>query len=210
MPRTRTRNTHFYSQGALANTQRLADVETPSAARTQYWLLIQDTLYFQGGVIEYGMESWKTDGTTEGTSIFDANPASNSALPPTTATLLGEDILLEMPTAMALNLISPTVRPQGQCALKSQPNSESSSHRYWGNDQWSLVREPIGGRELWRTDGTPEAPNKSFLKRQLLISYAKVLGEHIYWGEDEGGVQLWKTDGTLPGTQKVKKLSERR
>ena len=207
----------FYSQGALANTQRLADVETPSASRTQYWLLSQDTLYFQGGVTEYGMEAWQTDGTTAGTTmIFDANPASNSALPPSTATLLGDKIFFigDADGYGAEPYISDGTSA-GTMRLKDiNPNSESSAPQVLGvlGDQLIFsAYEPIGGRELWRTDGTAEGTEQIAEivpgNGSYWISYAKVIGEHIYFGgEDEGGVQLWRTDGTLPGTQKVKEI----
>ena len=207
----------FSSQGALSNTVRLAEVETPSASHTQRWLVDNDTLYFQGKDSIHGFEPWYSDGTSDGTAmILDFNPASNSAIPPAKATLLGEKIFF---TAKANGLgEEPYISdgtPEGTFLLNDiNPNEESSYPSVMGvlNDVLIFsAYEPIGGRELWRTDGTVEGteqiaelvPGNS----NTWASYASPIGDVIYFaGEDEEGVHPWKTDGTLAGTKKIKTI----
>ncbi|MFC6859362.1 ELWxxDGT repeat protein [Zunongwangia atlantica] len=81
-----------------------------------------------------------------------------------------------------------------------------------GNTDYFLADDGIHGKELWKTDGTPNGT--SMLKDILEGTYGSdpenlfVFKNHIYFSANNGitGHELWRSDGTIEGTVLVKDI----
>ncbi|WP_164002990.1 ELWxxDGT repeat protein [Pyxidicoccus caerfyrddinensis] len=92
------------------------------------------------------------------------------------------------------------------------PGSEPAGFVAVGSTLFFVAQEASSGRELWKSDGTPEGtqlvrdiypgPESSF------ISELTAVGDHVYFVATDGarGDELWKSDGTPEGTVVVRDI----
>jgi ELWxxDGT repeat protein len=73
--------------------------------------------------------------------------------------------------------------------------------------------DPVNGRELWRSDGTPAG---TYLLREIIPgatgsepAHLAAVNNTLYFSANDGksGRELWKTDGTALGTVRVKDIA---
>ncbi len=173
----------------------------------------KDTLFFIGSLGSEGNGLFKTDGSTEGTSLvkvvtpksyYDAN------------NLFGTETHLYFiaeTDSFGLELFSSDGTEEGTFMLiDSQPGPEDGYKSYedytfhaLGDKLLFPGFDEVNGREPWISDGTVEGTGLiSDLNDQTegisLYSRPVALGNRTFFTTDEG---LWETDGTSEGTQLV-------
>ena len=90
---------------------------------------------------------------------------------------------------------------------------ESDTPVFFDGEFFFVANDGESGRELWRSDGTPEGtnlvrdinPDGESDPRELTVFRG-----HLFFSADDGshGRELWKTDGTAAGTEMVLDLTQ--
>ncbi|MCS7062052.1 MAG: hypothetical protein RMN25_12935 [Anaerolineae bacterium] len=93
------------------------------------------------------------------------------------------------------------------------PNATPHGFVTWAGATWFAANHTTNGRELWRSDGTPE--NTTLVKDIFPgvsgsgPAYVTGMGAAVYFqaGDGSHGLELWKSDGTVTGTLLVKDIN---
>ncbi len=92
------------------------------------------------------------------------------------------------------------------------PNSTPHGFVTWGGATWFAANDTTNGRELWRSDGTPQ--NTTLVKDIFPgisgsgPAYMTGMGDAVYFQAGDGsyGWELWRSDGTPAGTRLIKDI----
>ena len=176
-------------------------------------------LYFMRGVGGLNPQVWRTDGTQAGTRKLSGLPSGYRAdvevagdasvlyvriRLPGTAEAIPHRVYRYDPATDAATLLSEYVVPLG----------ESQNLRVFAHARGQLFfdnNDPVTGRELWVSHGTPASTrlllNIAQETRTLASAPAEFFahGGQLYFTADDGatGRELWRSDGTFAGTQLV-------
>ena len=162
-------------------------------------------LYFMNGDVVHGVELWKTDGTTAGTSmVVDFNNGSghgwgtsfyhNNPQNPGAHYVHGNTLYYQCNDgngSSSTKLCKTDGTASGTVVLHSNLDvSRDSGHKHWGhigNTVYFLADDGTHGLELWKTDGTA---NGTVLVKDIYVGVSDissqpdlsltVFGNHIY------------------------------
>ena len=177
-------------------------------------------LYFTGNDPLHGFEIWVTDGTPAGTHLwndFTSGPESSNPLP--VLSMPGGFLFTTGEVDKPRNLFYTTSVPGTEVALLQIVgegwDQSGPFHLAWNGLAYFKNESPLGGEELWVTDGTPAGTH---------ILYDFTPGAH--WTRpltfhDFGGLtymtlwssspttnrkELWSTDGTAANTKFIMEI----
>ncbi|MDP9134408.1 MAG: hyalin, partial [Actinomycetota bacterium] len=184
-----------------------------------------NTAFFQAIDRSHGRELWRTDGTEAGTELVkDVNPGpagstDPSPRPPHLAELdgvlyfvasdgvHGDELWRSDGTEAGTELVA-DVRP-GSSGSLIPDSSHYGAITAVGDTLYFTASDGVGGRELWRSDGTAAGtrlvedinPGSDASWPIILVAVNNVL----YFTADDGvhGKELWRSDGTAAGTELV-------
>ena len=225
----------WLSDGTEAGTRKLASIPSDSAY-TNGWNCLPATL--PNGVIFFfnsdpgnSMSLWRSDGTTQGTSLVKTIAFTPSAPPYTTPTFYPQQILALNGAAYffvadvdhGAELWKSDGTAAGTVMLKDiRPGPDSCNPRGMaivGGNLYFMADDGVHGEELWKTDGTaagtvmvkdinPAGTRNDSCAYSQLYSFGVVAefnGKMLFVTDDgKRGFELWISDGTAAGTQLLK------
>jgi ELWxxDGT repeat protein len=169
-------------------------------------------VYFVADDGEHGRELWKSDGTSEGTvMVKDFFPGQNtSGVSLIDATSVGDKMFFRFGdaevwstqgTEATTNLVKIVMGP-------SAGGMPGGFTRYGDNVLFVANTNPIGGHDVWISDGTDDGT--VMLRRisetvPVAVSGFKESNGSAYFvvDGDESGIEPWITDGSEPGTNRL-------
>jgi ELWxxDGT repeat protein len=160
----------YRTDGTAAGTVLLKNIHPTGNSVPQRFMAVGDTLYFTADDGTNGRQLWKTDGTADGTVRVSNIPNDSPALAPTPLALLGGRLVFSARSddgaTLGRELWITDGTPAGTTLLKNIHPSGSSSPGFTANGTpdvavvgdhlYFAATDALHGRELWRTDGTPE------------------------------------------------------
>jgi len=208
------------SDGTEAGTYLIKDINPgsksgiPSIGNGIPSLTINNTIFlFSADDGVNGEEIWKSDGTTQGTTLLNLNrdlelntygefvAAGNSIFFSAVSGVHGKQLWFTDGNSKA---IIPKVLPDDNKLLSKLTSV--------GNQVYFMANQANTGYELWKSDGTP---NGTQLVKDIRpgaingsIGIIKSVGNKVYFSADDGtnGTELWLSDGTNTGTTLVKDI----
>ncbi|MDP9193332.1 MAG: hypothetical protein M3P06_16675 [Acidobacteriota bacterium] len=155
-----------------------------------------------------GLELWRTDGTTEGTTFADLNPGAASSVSPESLALAGDWMVFagETPAGKGIHRTDGTVA--GTSLLLAFPaghDPHEARITQAGNRVVFVYRHPgVNHDQLLITDGTEDGTH-SFVERLSVFTPGPMLdGRFLFTMLTPGGqITMWSSDGTLAGTQQL-------
>jgi ELWxxDGT repeat protein len=185
---------------------------------------VGDVLYFASNDGVHGTEPWKSDGTARGTALVkDVNPlAQTGAGFPVPMAEMGDVIYFDASDVIHGRELW---RTDGTAAgtfmvkdINPGPASSSPADTHYpvvaGGLLFFDATDPVHGRELWRSDGTPSG---TFMVKDIDPTsigtfpsssnpfFFAALGDVVLFAadDDDHGRSLWRSDGTEAGTYVV-------
>lgn len=193
---------------------RLFSVGTnqPNGIRDILGALDANTLLFQAHETATGAELYRSDGTTEGTSLLKDIAVGVDSPAPSEVVVMGSSVFFSMESAgegRELWKSDGTVNGMTLVAdLRPGPaGSNPTNLTALGGVLYFAADDGANGSELWRSDGTAAG---TFLVRDIRvgpsssqISQLTAVSNKLFFVADDGahGAELWMTDGTAAGTQ---------
>jgi len=185
--------------------KRTDDELSPFAAAAGGYLL------FAARDDDHGLEVWRTDGTTSGTSlVIDVDPGPSGSRPAAFHEGPGGIYFRSERPDVGTELWFSDGTTAGTSLLADiAPGAADSDPRVLGVAAGHLLFapwEPTHGREIWRSDGTPGGTALWIDIRPGPVSSdpwpGATVGGVIVFGADDGihGYEPWRSDGTLDGT----------
>jgi ELWxxDGT repeat protein len=179
-------------------------------------VVVGDTLFFTALTNGEGRELWKTDGTTEGTSLVRDIRVGSSDSSISNITPFGDSIVFVANDGVSGSelWISDGTMDGTMLLVDLQVGTGSSSPASLtiiGDQLYFAASVSASGRELWRTDGTAEgtqvvADIVSGSSSSSPESLTNVNGSLFFTAATGSGRELWKSDGTALGTVFVKDI----
>ncbi|MBI4511280.1 MAG: hypothetical protein HY698_16725 [Deltaproteobacteria bacterium] len=205
------------SDGTHEGTRMIQALPLTPWARFEPVKVVSDRLYFFFEDEVYGVEPWVTDGTEAGTFMLeDINPGDSWSLAPRWAASLGEKVVFfARDDDHGVEAWVTDGTPEGTQRISDmflrddiRPFVEVLWESEKADDLFYYVAETaLFGRELFRTDGTPEGtllldidPGASGSDPGWLAP----LGRRLVFGTSNDN-QVMVTDGTLEGTKPLVK-----
>ena len=201
----------------------------PNSSYPNDFILVDDKYYFTANDGEHGYEMWVTDGTIDGTFMFeDITKGENSTFfynlayfqdtfyfsAPINQTAVGSYADRELHKWNPLT---------GWELVKNiRPGTDSYGRGYNSNpygfevcdDKLYFIADDGDGSELWITDGTEEGTKmvKDINPAEggnSVVGYLTCFNDRLYLRANDGthGNELWTSDGTGSGTYMVKDLN---
>ncbi len=208
----------WVTDGTPAGTRMLRDIFRGDSSNPQSLLDMGGTLFFTAYDSEHGRELWKSDGTAEGTTlVVDLAPGPTPAFQPP---YISAPSYTERGPLYAIDgtlYFTANDGAHGTALWKSDGTSEGTVllHDHTpgarGSALWNVpivavgphdtfafpAPEPMGGLELWMSDGTPEGTRPfhdiALGGRGSTPSQLTVSGSRLFFVADEGehGRELW-------------------
>ncbi|HEY8514664.1 MAG TPA: ELWxxDGT repeat protein [Candidatus Binatia bacterium] len=220
--------TYFFAGNALWRTDgtdagtQLAVTPAPPLGFDQEYAVAGDGFFFAGETSSTGAELWFTDGTPSGTRLVRDIVPGAAGSEPRELVVAGERAFFSAATANGRELWVSDGTEEGTRLVKDiRPGFLAS-----GLGEATAYLTPVGdvvyfvaddastGRELWRSDGTPEG---TFRVRDirpgqlgaLPVNFRpRAFGDLVLFAADDGasGLELWRSDGSAAGTVRVKDI----
>ncbi|MES2618235.1 MAG: T9SS type A sorting domain-containing protein [Bacteroidota bacterium] len=216
-------NELWRSDGTSANTTLVKDIYSGSISSYTYAApalhVFKGMLYFGAqGTHDEGIELYRTDGTSSGTSLFmDINTNTQASSFP--AFLNSNANYMIFRAADGVNGNEPWISDgtvSGTKLLKDIATGSGSSTPYsasvYGNKFVFSANDVTNGTEYWITDGTSNGT--SLLKdinpgaANAYPSSCVIVNNKIYFTatDTDHGTEIWYSDGTTQGTQILKDI----
>lgn len=214
------------SIGTEAGTEVLYDVDlTQNSATNLKFVEFQDIVYFAAGVeTENGLELWSTAGTTANTGLFRDLRRNNGIGPVNFSVLDNNLVFIGAHGGVGDELFISEGTNQGTHIIKDiYPGEIGSMYSGTFTDKsfinineviYFTARDPINGRELYRTDGTEQGtyivkdivpgPSNAFNNDTFFASMGSLL--FFKANNQIHGEELWVSDGTETGTFMLKDI----
>ena len=207
------------TDGTASGTSMVKDINSgaPSSypASNEYVMVaIGSTLYFAADDGSNGVELWKSDGTSSGTSLVKNINSGSSDSYPKRLTKLGSTLIFFATdssngaelwksdgTASGTSMIKDIVSGSGSSQIYTKHNHVKviGTTMYFTAGQWQDT-------DLWKTDGT----SSGTMKVKDFISFAEYsdfvsIGSTLYFSAtaDSGAWGLWKSTGSSSGTTEI-------
>jgi ELWxxDGT repeat protein len=201
----------------------LADINPSGSSEATGFTRIGRFVYFRANDGSRGFELWRTDGTTEGTTLVaDVNPGEGSSAPEgmksferriyfaATGADTGRELWATDGTAEGTSLVR-DINPGTADALPA-------AFVRFADALYFRAQDAATGLELWKTQGTAET---TVLVADVhpgtegsIPTYPTVFRGVLYLSADDSftpGIgfdrELWRTDGTANGTSRVKDIN---
>lgn len=206
-------NQIYVSDGTSAGTQLIINSSTFS--QIDNFIQVDSIVYFAGKTAAAGMNLWKCDGTTVGTTMLgDLNPGTADFMIEKLFELNHEIFIVgNFPgngtTAKLFKHINPgSLQLVSNLTISSSSNNVDSIFIKNNNEMYFLVNEGSLGvdYQLWKSNGTStgtfKVKNINYFNYGPMIHYAKSYHNKVYFNADDVnyGDELWVSDGTNAGT----------
>jgi ELWxxDGT repeat protein len=185
---------------------------------------------------EMDAELWVTDGTEAGTRIvepyFDRSFVGDESYPTYYVAGLGDKLIYQqdqVSTPEGLIVSSGLMKHDGFASTTLQTELSVGNLVSDGHSVWFNASDPVHGRELWKTDGTPEAtmlvkdihpgraaalydPTPTVTRDGVAVRAESQLvpfNDGLIFTADDGatGIELWWSDGTPDGTVLIRDIN---
>ncbi len=221
------------SDGTPEGTVLVKDINPGAGGSFANWLTdVNGTLFFRAASPDTGDELWKSDGTPEGTVLVkDINPGPRGSgieqLVNVNGTLFfhanhpdtGQELWKSDGTAEGTVLVK-DIYPGPQVPGSIEGSSFPQALINVNGTLFFTAVHPDTGRELWKSDGTPEGTvlvkdinpgtASAFFSTPFLASGGPLLNVNgtVFFKarHPDTGFELWKSDGTEAGTVLVKDM----
>ena len=201
----------------------LADINPSDSSDATGFSRIGRFVYFRANDGSHGSELWRTDGTSEGTTLIaDINPGEGSSAPEgmksfarriyfaASSADTGREVWATDGTAEGTSLVR-DINPGTADALPAV-------FVRFADALYFRAQDAATGLELWKTQGTADT---TVLVADLhpgtegsIPTYPTVFRKALYFSADDSftpGIgfdrELWRTDGTANGTSRVKDIN---
>jgi ELWxxDGT repeat protein len=159
------------TDGTAAGTVVVKDIRPAGSSSPQRFLVVGNTLYFTADDGTHGRQIWKTDGTEGGTQRVSDIPNTDASMVPLPLGAVGGKLVFaarqaESSSSAGRELYITDGTPAGTTLLKNINPSGGSYPGLTGNGNptaavvnnmlYFPATDSLHGRELWRTDGTPD------------------------------------------------------
>jgi ELWxxDGT repeat protein len=226
----------WVSNGTAAGTTKVASITLSESAYSHGFAAGQlatlgGTLYFANDDPAHGMELWRSNGTTAGTTLAsDLNPGAGGSYP-ADMTVIGNSLYFSGSTAAGssalwqsdgtaagtqpIATVGAAVTASG-VGVGTDTNFSASNNQIsppdtvatLGNAMIFVADDGVHGDALWRSDGTTAATTLIKLFNTgaypLRPSDFATAGNKVYFTTGTGAqTSLWATDGTAAGTTRV-------
>jgi ELWxxDGT repeat protein len=200
-----TGNMQMYaSDGTTAGTHPLTAFTGQNAGVVNGFIIAGSKFYFVAEDTMYNHQIWVSDGTSAGTHQVTNGSTSSAIYNPQAMQLVGNLVLYaSLDSVWSIDTTSDTIG-----SVVGAP-SVMNSIAFTGMGNFVLfLSGPIGGVQLWRSDGTAGGTyavanvtaNPTFNETQYPV-FQKVGGRILYMADDaQNGSQLWSSDGTSANT----------
>ncbi|MFC5411107.1 ELWxxDGT repeat protein [Larkinella bovis] len=206
------------TDGTSMGTVMVKDINPGSnGSSLNYLTNANGTLYFTATLSDTGSEPWKSDGTEAGTvMVKDVNPGWPSSEPSFYTYLNGFVCFKAYENTYGTELWKTNGSPYATSLLKDVlPGASGEANGIPGfmtvvNNQIFFTANTFGkGRELWKTDNTPDGtvlvkdmnPGQESSDASNFTEFGGVL--YMSARTADHGVELWKSNGTEAGTTLV-------
>lgn len=217
------------SSGTTATTSLLMDIGTGiysfySSSIPRYLTLSGQYLFFVANDSVHGYELWRTDGTSEGTTlVMDILPGNESAFTtsPYHSPLIdvnGTLFFFANNEIGEMGLWTTTGSVENTTLVKEfsyvDISSEAASMSVINDTLFFVASDDGNGDELWKSDGTETGTMrvKDIYPGNYGSSpaYLTNVNDTLYFSAYDGthGWELWKSDGTETGTIMIKDIWE--
>ncbi|WP_017498563.1 T9SS type A sorting domain-containing protein [Flavobacterium sp. WG21] len=180
-----------------------------------YFINFKDHILFEGYTEEFGRELWKSDGTSNNTTLLsDINPGKEPSYP-----LLFEDYKVVFKNELyfvagdknSSNIWKTDGTTEGTIKITNFANERVSKLAIVGNYVFFLVKLGNTHQQVWRTNGSIEGPEmiKDITGYYTDPSFVGQLnGNFIFTisAENVGSSRIWRSDGTTEGTYPISPL----
>jgi ELWxxDGT repeat protein len=195
----------------------IADINTNGNSSPQEFYEFGGYVYFQAYQDSTGTELWRTDGTSDGTTLVsDIDPGTAHSYPREFQVMGGELYFQATTTATGYELFKTDGTEAGTVLVKdiySGPSSSSPSDlEVIGDSKLVFRAQDANGQEIWVSDGT-EAGTMMLKDINDGASssspyYLTALANAIVFRATSSaeGQEIWITDGTTSGTNIIKDI----
>ncbi|MWB93683.1 T9SS type A sorting domain-containing protein [Flavobacterium sp. GA093] len=208
------------TDGTTSGTVMVKNIQASGGSSPQFLNNVNGTLFFAAYTTEHGKELWKSDGTAEGTVLVkDIRPGIDNSIQYTNVNNFANNNGILYFTATdgvnGIELWKSDGTEEGTVLVKDvKPGAagglDLNNIRNFiaiNGTLYFMGDNGVSGRELWKSDGTPEGTlmvkdiraGSSWSEPEGFVSYNNTLYFSAYDGIN-GGHKLWKSDGTTEGT----------
>ena len=193
-------------------------VDVPNSSSPENFTVVGGNVYFTATNAANGLELWKSDGTTAGTSLVKDIASGTTGANPTGLTAVGGTLFFAASDGSnGFELWKTDGTTAGTVMVKNIASGGSSSNPTQltnvGGVLYFAADDGVNGTEIWKSDGTTAGTNIVTNVRlgaagSNPTSLTNVAGTLFFAANDGGnGVELWKSDGTASGTVLVKNIN---
>lgn len=183
-------------------------------------VIFNNVYYFHAWDAEHGVELWRTDGTSAGTTrLADIWPGQRGSMPFRFSPCGSRLCFTADDGVHGKELWQTDGTPEGTTLVADINTSPSAANpRQFipaGDLVYFLARDGVTEANLWRTDGTSAGtvalnndPMVLFEWRKFFHPRWATVGDSLFFmaSDPEHGFELWKSDGTQAGTKRVKDI----
>lgn len=192
----------------LLSAQLLQDIHVEGSSNPDQMSVVNGTLFFAADDGLHGVELWKSDGTTAGTSLIKDIAGGSQGSFPTDFTALNNKLFFRAAGGLwsSDGTSAGTVLVKG---LDPQTFSDITELTAVGNRLFFQASSSEFGSELWTSDGTSAGTRqvRDIVPGEFSAapsSMTSVNGSLYFFADvPETGRELWKSDGTTQGTERV-------
>lgn len=204
----------FGQQICLASPFMVKDIDPVANSSPVHFIELNNQIIFQAGDSEHGVELWKTDATTAGTTLIkDMNPQGDSR--PEYLTVVNNVLYFRAYDEVSGGeLWRSDGTAVGTVNVKNINTWGSANVLYLtkvGNNLFFSADNGMQGTELWKSDGTEKGTImvKDINRGDSNPMYLTDVNGTLFFQATtkEQGTELWKSDGTEKGTVLVKDIN---